>query len=125
MDHKDICEFIKENITEDEWRECSEGMLIELMSEYIHAGIDRNLFTKAKMRILMEVLDGMEETLNVSRYRVEPERWVVSIFDVDEGISIRLSCDERFKKKIERTIVFDMTASIRDYLKYRAYGKAA
>ena len=46
------------------------------------------------------------------------------MFDVDENISSKVILDSRFKKDNEKTLVFDLTVSIKDYLKYKAYGKA-
>lgn len=125
MSYKDIYTFIRENITEEEWSQCNEELLNVLIMEYFMAGFDKKLFTKAKKRIAEGVLSEIsDESRTESDYRVMPERWVTSIFDVDENISSKVILDNRFKKDIEKTLVFDMTVSIKDYLKYKAYGKA-
>lgn len=125
MSYKDIYTFIRENITEEEWSQCNEELLNVLIMEYFMAGFDKKLFTKAKKRIAEGVLSEIsDESHTESDYRVMPERWVTSMFDVDENISSKVILDNRFKKDIEKTLVFDMTVSIKDYLKYKAYGKA-
>lgn len=125
MSYKDIYTFIRENITEEEWSQCNEELLNVLIMEYFMAGFDKKLFTKAKKRIAEGVLGEIsDESRTESDYRVMPERWVTSMFDVDENISSKVILDNRFKKDIEKTLVFDMTVSIKDYLKYKAYGKA-
>ena len=127
MSYRDIFEFIRENIPEDECTVCNDEMLRDLIREYIDAGFETKMFTKAKERIIKSILEEMKSEENLAFvYGIVPERWVFSRFDVDDvGINRNLYVDNRFKKKIERTLVFDMTASIRDYLRYSAYGKAA
>ena len=89
------------------------------------AGFDKKLFTKSKKRIVKGVLSEISnENLRECDYRVTPERWVTSMFDVDENISSKVILDSRFKKDNEKTLVFDLTVSIKDYLKYKVYGKA-
>lgn len=125
MSYKDIYTFIRENITEEEWSQCNEELLNVLIMEYFMAGFDKKLFTKAKKRIVKGVLSEISnENLRECDYRVTPERWVTSMFDVDENISSKVILDSRFKKDNEKTLVFDLTVSIKDYLKYKAYGKA-
>lgn len=125
MSYKDIYTFIRENITEEEWSQCNEELLNVLIMEYFMAGFDKKLFTKAKKRIVKGVLSEISnENLRECDYRVTPERWVTSMFDVDENISSKVILDRRFKKDNEKTLVFDLTVSIKDYLKYKAYGKA-
>lgn len=125
MSYKDIYTFIRENITEEEWSQCNEELLNVLIMEYFMAGFDKKLFTKAKKRIVKGVLSEISnEYLRECDYRVTPERWVTSMFDVDENISSKVILDSRFKKDNEKTLVFDLTVSIKDYLKYKAYGKA-
>ena len=125
MSYKDIYTFIRENITEEEWSQCNEELLNMLIMEYFMAGFDKKLFTKAKKRIVKGVLSEISnENLRECDYRVTPERWVTSMFDVDENISSKVILDSRFKKDNEKTLVFDLTVSIKDYLKYKAYGKA-
>ena len=125
MSYKDIYTFIRENITEEEWSQCNEELLNVLIMEYFIAGFDKKLFTKAKKRIVKGVLSEISnEYLRECDYRVTPERWVTSMFDVDENISSKVILDSRFKKDNEKTLVFDLTVSIKDYLKYKAYGKA-
>lgn len=125
MSYKDIYTFIRENITEEEWSQCNEELLNMLIMEYFMAGFDKKLFTKAKKRIAKGVLSEIsDENLRECDYRVTPERWVTSMFDVDENISSKVILDSRFKKDNEKTLVFDLTVSIKDYLKYKAYGKA-
>lgn len=125
MSYKDIYTFIRENITEEEWSQCNEELLNVLIMEYFMAGFDKKLFTKAKKRIAKGVLSEIsDENLRECDYRVTPERWVTSMFDVDENISSKVILDSRFKKDNEKTLVFDLTVSIKDYLKYKAYGKA-
>ena len=125
MGYKDIYTFIRENITEEEWSQCNEELLNVLIMEYFMAGFDKKLFTKAKKRIVKGVLSEISnENLRECDYRVTPERWVTSMCDVDENISSKVILDSRFKKDNEKTLVFDLTVSIKDYLKYKAYGKA-
>ena len=125
MSYKDIYTFIRENITEEEWSQCNEELLNVLIMEYFMAGFDKKLFTKAKKRIVKGVLSEISnENLRECDYRVTPERWVTSMFDVDENISSKVILDSRFKKDNEKTLVFDLTVSVKDYLKYKAYGKA-
>lgn len=126
MKYKDLYEFLKENISDEEWQECSERKLDMLIRNYIRIGLYRKLFTQAKERIVTGLIaEHRLEDAKEPEYDVAPERWVMSIFDVDETISEKLKDDKRFLRKIEQSIVFDMTASIKDYLKYSAYGKAA
>ena len=107
MSYKDIYTFIRENITEEEWSQCNEELLNVLIMEYFMAGFDKKLFTKAKKRIVKGVLSEISnENLRECDYRVTPERWVTSMFDVDENISSKVILDSRFKKDNEKTLVF-------------------